>query len=179
MAGIVGASALARRLRIPDLVGLLAFGVLLGPHVLDVAGPDHPIAQFFANLGKLTLMFTAGLEINIHLFRQVQPRCVTFGLITAMVPQVFGSAVGLAFGYPIIPTVVIGSLLASHTLISLPIVTRLEAIRLEPVVVTVGATLVSDTLSLIIFGICVSAYTTRFSPSGLVVQIVQVASLCR
>jgi Kef-type K+ transport system membrane component KefB len=88
---------------------------------------------------------------------------------------VFGSAVGLAFGYPIIPTVVIGSLLASHTLIGLPIITRLEAIRLEPVVVTVGATLVSDTLSLIIFGICVSAYTTGFSPSGLVVQIVQVA----
>jgi Kef-type K+ transport system membrane component KefB len=57
----------------------------------------------------------------------------------------------------------------------LPIITRLEAIRLEPVVVTVGATLVSDTLSLIIFGVCVSAYTIGFSPSGLVVQIVQVA----
>jgi len=138
MAGIVGASALARRLRITGLVGLLAFGVLLGPHVLGVAGPQYPIAQFFSDLGKLMLMFTVGLEINIHLLRQVQPRCIAFGLITAMVPQVFGSATGLAFGYPIIPAVVIGSLLASHTLISLPIITRLEAIRLEPVVVTVG-----------------------------------------
>jgi predicted Kef-type K+ transport protein len=88
MAGIVGASALALRLRITGLVGLLAFGVLLGPHVLGVAGPQYPIAQFFADLGKLMLMFTVGLEINIHIFRQVQPRCIAFGLTTAMVPGV-------------------------------------------------------------------------------------------
>jgi Kef-type K+ transport system membrane component KefB len=35
--------------------------------------------------------------------------------------------------------------------------------------------MVSDTLSLIIFGICVSTYTTGFSPSGLAVQIIEVA----
>ena len=175
MMGIVVVPALAHRIRIPELVGLLVFGVLLGPHVLEVAGADYPIAGFFADLGKLMLMFTAGLEINIHLFRQAQARCVTFGLITTILPQVLGTAYGLAFGYAIIPAVVIGSLLASHTLISLPIVTRLGVIRLEPVVVTIGATLVSDTLSLIIFGICVSTYTTGFSPSELAVQIVEVA----
>ena len=102
---------------------------------------------------------TARLEINIHLFRRAQARCVTFGLITTILPQVLGTAYGLAFGYAIIPAVVIGSLHASHTLISLAIVTRLGVMSLEPVVVTIGATLVSDTLSLIIFGICVS--TTR------------------
>jgi len=59
---IVGVPALARRLRVPEHIGLLAFGVLLRPHVLGVAGTDHPIAQFFADLGKLMLMFTAGLE---------------------------------------------------------------------------------------------------------------------
>jgi Kef-type K+ transport system membrane component KefB len=175
MAGIVGAPALARRVRIPDLVGLLAFGVLLGPHVLEVAGPDRPIAQFFADLGKLMLMFTAGLEIDIDLFRRAQTRCLAFGLITTLVPQAFGTACGLAFDYPIIPAVVIGSLLASHTLIGLPIITSLGAIGLEPVVVTMGATMVSDTLSLVIFGICVSMYTTGFSPSGLAAQIAEVA----
>jgi hypothetical protein len=33
-------------------------------YVLDVAGPDRPIAQSFAELGKLMLMFYAGLEIH-------------------------------------------------------------------------------------------------------------------
>ena len=125
MAGIVVAPATARRLRIPALVGLLAFGVLLGPYVLAVAGADRPIAQFFGELGKLMLMFYAGLEIDFDLFRQAQTRCLTFGLITTIVPQALGTACGLAFGYPFIPAVVVDSLLASHTLISLPIVTSL------------------------------------------------------
>jgi len=175
MAIIAGAPALARRARIPELVALLAFGVLLGPYVLDVAGVNHPIVQFFGDLGRLMLMFTAGLEIDINLFRKAQTRSVTFGVITTVVPQVLGTAYGLAFGYGIVPAIVIGSLLASHTLLALPIVTRLGALGLEPVVVTIGATMVSDTLSLIIFGICVSTYTTGFSPSGLAVQIVEVA----
>jgi Kef-type K+ transport system membrane component KefB len=46
---------------------------------------------------------------------------------------------------------------------------------LEPVVVAIGATMVSDTLSLIIFGIFASTYTTGFSPSGLALQIIEVA----
>ena len=175
MAIIAGAPALARRARIPELVVLLACGVLLGPYVLDVAGVNHPIVQFFGDLGRLMLMFTAGLEIDINLFRKAQTRSVTFGVITTIVPQVIGTAYGLAFGYGIIPAIVIGSLLASHTLLALPIVTRLGALGLEPVVVAIGATMVSDTLSLIIFGICVSTYTTGFSPSGLAVQIVEVA----
>ena len=175
MAIIVGVPALARRVRIPELVGLLAFGVLLGPHGLGFAGDNHPIVQFFADLGRLMLMFAAGLEIDVNLFRKAQTRCVIFGVITTIVPQVLGTAYGLAFGFGIIPAIVIGSLLASHTLLSLPIVTRLGALGSEPVVVMIGATLVSDTLSLIIFGICVSTYTTGFSPSGLAVQIVEVA----
>jgi Kef-type K+ transport system membrane component KefB len=172
---IVGVPALAHRLRIPALIGLLICGMLLGPHVFGVYGANHPVVQFFADLGKLLLMFAAGLEIDISLFRRVQRRSVIFGVITTMVPQILGTAYGLAFGYTIIQSIVIGSLLASHTLLSLPIVTRLGAVGLEPVVVAIGATIVSDTLSLIIFAICVSTYTTGFSLSGLAVQIVEVA----
>ena len=85
---IVGVPALARCLRIPELIALLVFGVLLGPHVLGVYGTNHPIVQFFADLGMLMLMFTAGLEIDINLFRRTQTRSITFGVITTMVPQV-------------------------------------------------------------------------------------------
>src|SRR6516164_9508940 len=175
MAIIAGGPALARRLRIPELVGLLAFGVFLGPYVLDVAPVNHPIVQFFGDLGRLLLMFAAGLEIDLSLFRKAQTRSIIFGVITTMVPQVLGTACGLAFGYGIISSIVIGSLLASHTLLALPIVRRFGALAFEPVVVSIGATMVSDTLSLVVFGICVSTYTTGFSPSGLAVQLVEVA----
>jgi Kef-type K+ transport system membrane component KefB len=175
MAIIAAGPALARRLRIPELVGLLAFGVFLGPYVLDVAPVNHPIVQFFGDLGRLLLMFAAGLEIDLSLFRKAQTRSIIFGVITTMVPQVLGTACGLAFGYGIISSIVIGSLLASHTLLALPIVRRFGALAFEPVVVSIGATMVSDTLSLVVFGICVSTYTTGFSPSGLAVQLVEVA----
>jgi Kef-type K+ transport system membrane component KefB len=175
MAIIACAPAFVRRFRVPELVGLLAFGVLLGPYVLDVAPLNHPIVQFFGDLGRLLLMFAAGLEVDIHLFRKVQSRSVGFGIITTLVPQLLGTALALAFGFGIIPAIVIGSLLASHTLLAMPIVTRFGAIAFEPVVVAIGATMVSDTLSLIVFGICVSTYTTGFSPSGLAVQIIEVA----
>ena len=175
MAIIAAAPTLTRRARLPELVGLLACGILLGPYVLAVAPMNHPIVQFFGDLGRLLLMFGVGLEIDISLFRKAQTRSVIFGLITTIVPQVLGTAYALAFGYGIIPAIVIGSLLASHTLLAMPILTRYGALGLEPVVVTIGATMVSDTLSLIVFGICVSMYTTGFSPSGLTVQIVEVA----
>jgi Kef-type K+ transport system membrane component KefB len=68
LALIVGVSALARRLRIPELVGLLVVGVFLGPHVLGVYGVNYPVVQFFADLGRLMLMFAAGLEIDVALF---------------------------------------------------------------------------------------------------------------
>jgi Kef-type K+ transport system membrane component KefB len=49
-------------------VGLLFAGVLLGPHGLDIFGEKRPIADFLSDLGKLLLMFFAGLEIDIKLF---------------------------------------------------------------------------------------------------------------
>src|SRR3974377_375845 len=112
MAIIAGAPVLARRVRIPELVGLVAFGILLGPYVLDVAPQNHPIVQFFGDLGRLLLMFGAGLEININLFRKAQTSSVIFGLITTAVPQVLGHAFGLSFGYGIIPTLFVASLLS-------------------------------------------------------------------
>ena len=175
MAIIAVAPTIGRRIRIPELIVLLAFGVILGPHILDVAPMNHPIVQFFGDLGRLLLMFAAGLEIDLKLFRKAQTRSVIFGVTTTIVPQVLGTAFGLAFGYGVIPSIVIGSLLASHTLLAMPIVTRLGALSFEPVVVAIGATMVSDVLSLVIFGICVSTYTSGFSPSGLLLQIVEVA----
>ena len=146
----------------------------MGPHVLGVFGENRPIVDFFGELGKLLLMFSAGLEIDIALFRKAQTRSIVFGLVTTMVPLVLGTLYALAFGYAVIPAIVVGSLLASHTLIALPIVRELGATRLEPVIVTIGATVLSDTLSLIVFAICVPVFASGFSLLGLATQVVEI-----
>ena len=166
---------LSRRLHVPVPVGLLLSGVLVGPYVLDIFGKVRPIADFLAELGKLLLMFFAGLEINLELFRRARNRSIALGIATTVIPLVLGTIVGLAFGYAAIPATVIGSLLASHTLLGLSIVSRLGLGSLEPMTVAVGATVMSDTLSLVVFAICVSIYTTGFSPSGLALLLAEIA----
>ena len=175
MVMIVTIPRLCRRLHVPAAVGLLLGGVIIGPYVLGFFGTDRPIADFLAELGKLLLMFFAGLEIDLALFRRARNRSITFGITTTVLPLVLGTAVGLAFGYATIPAIVIGSLLASHTLLGLPVLDRLGLKRLEPVTVTVGATVMSDTLSLVVFAICVSIYTTGFSVSGLALLLAEIA----
>ena len=150
-------------------------GIVVGPHVLGIFGEQQPVADFLANLGKLLLMFVAGLEMDLARFRQTQNRSITFGLITAGVPLLLGATVGLLFRYEPIAAIVVGSLLASHTLLGSRVVVELGANRLEPFIVTVGATLLSDTLSLVVFAICVSTYESGFSISGLALQLIEIA----
>jgi Kef-type K+ transport system membrane component KefB len=175
MAIIVGVPRLSRRVRLPAVVGLLLSGVVIGPHCLGVVGEHAPVADFFAEIGKLLLMFGAGLEINLALFRKAQRRSVLFGLITTTVPLLLGTGVGFLFGYRLVPAIVLGSLLASHTLLAASIVTKLGATKLEPITVTYGATMLSDTLSLVVFAVCVSTYTSGFSASKLAVQLIEIA----
>jgi Kef-type K+ transport system membrane component KefB len=175
MAIIVCVPRLSRRVRIPAVVGLLFAGIAIGPHGLDVIGTNRPIADFFADLGKLLLMFCAGLEIDLALFRRARNRVIAFGILTTSLPLLLGTVVGFMFGYRPVAAVVLGSLLASHTLLAAPVVVKLGATRLEPVAVTFGATVMSDTLSLVVFAVCVSTFQKGFSVSALAVQLIEIA----
>jgi len=175
MALIVGVPALSRRLRLPAAVGLLFAGLVIGPHGLDVIGDQRPIVDFLGEIGKLLLMFMAGLEVNLALFKAARNKVLTFGVLTTSLPQLLGTGVALLFGYPLVPAIVIGSLLASHTLLGLPTIARLGETQLEPVTITVGATVMSDTLSLVVFAICVSTFQSGFSTLSLSRQILEIA----
>ncbi len=174
MALVVIMPRLSRRVGLPEAVGLLLSGVVIGPHLLDVFPRQHPVADFFSELGMLLLMFFAGLEINLTLFRQKISRSLVFGLITTLLPLLLGTMVASCLGYGLIPAIVVGSLLASHTLLGLPIIRKLGAMDQEPVVVTVGATMVSDTLSLLVFAICVPVFASGFSVSGFAIQVIEI-----
>src|SRR6516225_7012671 len=120
---------LCRRLRIPPGVGLLLAGVGLGPSGLHIHPNAAPVAEFFAEIGKLLMMFFAGLEIDLSQFRRTGVRSLIFGSLTFSVPMAVGIAVGLLAGYSWLAAVLIGSLMASHTLLGFPIIQRMELIR--------------------------------------------------
>jgi Kef-type K+ transport system membrane component KefB len=95
--------------------------------------------------------------------------------VTTSLPLVLGTAVGFAFGYGALPAVVIGSLLASHTLLASGIIAKLGLAKLEPISVTYGATMFSDTSSLVVFAICASTFQRGFSIGALAILLIEIA----
>ena len=129
------------------------------------------MAHFFADVGKLLLMFFAGLEIDLIQFRRTGHRSVVFGLATFALPLTTGILAGLGFGYGWLGALLIGSLLASHTLLGYPIVQRLGLSRDEAVTVTVGATIFTDLASLMILAVCIPIHVAGFSPKAFLLQL--------
>ena len=78
-------------------------------------------------IGKLMIMFFAGLEIDLKQFAQSRNRSAVFGLLTFSIPLAIGMTVGRAFDYSWNASLLLGSLMASHTLLSLPIAEKLAA----------------------------------------------------
>ena len=154
---------LFERLKLPGLVGLIAAGVLFGSSGLGWLNADAEIMKLFSEIGKIYLMFVAGLEIDLALFQRTRDRSIGFGLLTFAIPLVGGIAIGLLFGFGWLAAVLIGSLLASHTLLAYPIVQRLGIVGDEAVTVTVGATIFTDIGSLLVLAICLGINQGDFS----------------
>jgi Kef-type K+ transport system membrane component KefB len=69
--------------------------------------------------------------------------------------------------------VLIGSLMASHTLLGFPIVRRMKLVTDEAVAVTIGGTVFTDFSSLLILAVCLPIHKSGFSASAFAVQIVE------
>ncbi len=163
------------RLKLPGLVGLLFAGIVLGQSGLAILNKDSESIKLFTDIGKIYLMFVAGLEINMTDFRRTRNRSLLYGCLTFAVPLLTGFAVGQLFNYSVNASVLLGSLFASHTLLGYPIVQRLGIVRNEAVMVTIGATIFTDIAALLVLAICISIHSGSFSPAGLVIQLVAIA----
>jgi len=167
--------AFCKRVRLPAVVGLIAAGVLVGPSCLSVAPRHSAVAEFFADLGKLLLMFFAGLEIELTQFYRVRRRALGFGLATFAVPLVLGLGIALLFQYNWLTGLLVGAVFASHTLIGYPIAQRLGLIRNEAVTVAIGGTIFTDVFSLLVVAICLPIHTSGFSHQAFLLQLLELA----
>jgi len=156
-------------------VGLLLAGVGLGPSGLHTLPHAAPVAEFFAEVGKLLLMFFAGLEIDLSQFGRTAKRSFTFGVLTFTFPFIFGFTVGQLAGYGRLSAVLIGSLLASHTLLGFGIVQKMKLITDEAVAVTIGGTVFTDFAALLVLAICLPIYHSGFSASTFAIQVLEIA----
>ncbi len=148
-AALFAAPILAELARLPGLVGTVLAGMLLGPHGLGVleAGTFLEAAGGF---GLLYIFFTAGLEIDLRRLRRKSGDAVVFGGLTFLIPLGLGYAAGvLAFGLPVVPAILFGSLFASHTMLPYPIVQAMGLSGSRAVYASIGATAITDTLAML------------------------------
>jgi Kef-type K+ transport system membrane component KefB/nucleotide-binding universal stress UspA family protein len=167
LAAILIVPPLFERLRLPGLIGLLLAGVLLGQNGLKLLDSESDTIKLLSEIGKIYLMFVAGLEIDLAQFRKTKNRSIGFGFLTFIVPMLAGIGIGLFFNFSWNASVLIGSLLASHTLLAYPIVSRLGVVTNEAVTVTIGATIFTDTGALLVLAICVGIHTGGFTAFSL------------
>ena len=160
------------RIKLPGLVGLLFAGVILGSNGLGLLDAKSETMKLLSDIGKIYLMFVAGLEIDLEEFRLTKERSLGFGFATFIVPLIFGVAIARFFDMGWNASVLVGSLLASHTLLGYPIVKRLGVSTNEAVTVTIGATIFTDIAALLVLAVCISIHGGEFSAVSLLMQLV-------
>lgn len=145
-------------LKVPHIIGMILAGVAVGEHGLNIVTRDSSF-QLFGNVGLYYIMFLAGLEMNMSDFKSIRGKAVIFGVLGFVIPMALGYAVNSwVLQYAAVPSMLIASMYASHTLVSYPIVSRYGVSRQRSVSVSVGATAITDSLTLFLLAILGGLY---------------------
>lgn len=146
------APLLFERLKVPGLVGLIVFGVLVGPNVLNLLDRDFTIV-LLGQVGLLYLVFLAGLELDLNRFNEYRAKSLGFGTLSFVLPAGLAVAVMPLFGFSLSASILVGAIVGSHTLLAYPVVSRLGIVKNPAMITVVGGTLVTDTLSLSVLAV--------------------------
>jgi Kef-type K+ transport system membrane component KefB/mannitol/fructose-specific phosphotransferase system IIA component (Ntr-type) len=143
------------RFRVPGMVGIIIAGAVVGPHGLNLLERGQTIVLLGA-VGLIYLMFLAGVEIDFHGFRRHRAQSLAFGALTFAAPMLLGWGAGRVLGFSPASAVLLGALLASHTLVAYPLALTMGIVRNGAVTAAVGGTMITDTAALLVLAIIAS-----------------------
>lgn len=162
---ILFAPLLLNRLRIPHLLGLIIAGAIVGPFGFNLMERDSSII-LSGTAGLLYIMFLAGLEIDHDDFKKNSRKSLVFGMYTFVIPMTLGIITGVyILQFSLISSVLLASMFASHTLIAYPILSKLGVTRNRAVTITIGGTMITDTLALLVLTVIVEMSKGTVGPS--------------
>ncbi|CAI8758472.1 cation:proton antiporter [Chryseobacterium sp. IT-36CA2] len=152
---ILAAPLLLNKIKVPHLLGLIIAGAIIGPNGFNVLSRDSSIVVT-GTTGLLYIMFLAGLEIDMGDFKKNKWKSLTFGLYTFIVPFVLGYLGGYyLLHFSTLTSILFASLFSSHTLIAYPLVSKLGIAKNKAVNITVGGTMITDILALLVLAVIV------------------------
>ena len=165
------------KLRIPHIVGMVLAGVAVGPYGFNILAKDDSF-ELFGHVGLYYIMFLAGLEMNMANFMKNRVRTFTHGIMAFVIPMVMGFFVNRGLlGYSVVTSVLLASMYASHTIITYPIVMRYGLAHQRSVTIAVGATAITDTLTLLVLAIVGGMFKGEITGGFWVLLFLKIAAV--
>ncbi len=173
MASFLLLPLITNRLRLPDIIGILIAGIIVGPHGVGLLERDETI-QLLGTVGLLYLVFLAGLEVDLADLRRKRGLAISFGVITFLLPQIVGTVGGmLFFDFSFWTAVLLGSVFSSHSFLALLIAKRLGLIEREMTIAVIGGTVITDTLALLVLAVVAQSAVGDFGAMFLIRLLIQ------
>jgi len=163
---------LCKRLRFPQIAGLIVTGTLIGPGLFNILHIT-PEIQFFSRIGLLFIMFFAGLEIDLEEMKRNKVWGILFGTLTFALPWTMCYfACAYLLSLPARTSAILACIMGSHTLISYPIISRYGLGRRKSVTISVAGALVAILLALVVYAVMMSTGSeSGFNPFWFILKI--------
>ena len=165
---ILFAPIIMSKLRIPHIIGMVLAGVVIGKYGLNILERDISF-EIFGSVGLYYIMFLAGLEMDLESVKRKSRQFLIFGLLTCFVPLILTyimSRTVLGYNHP--ASFLLGCIMASNTLIAYPIVSRYGLQRHPSVQLSVGSSMISLFLALVMIA-ALSTFLTATGESSFLV----------
>lgn len=146
------------KLRIPHIIGMVLAGVAIGQYGFNILVRDDSF-ELFGRVGLYYIMFLAALEMDVEGVKKNKGRLSLFGLLTFAAPFTLTFIMSeWLLGYPTTASLLLGCLMASNTLIAYPIVSRYGQQRKPSVALSVGASMLSLLVALVVLAALVASH---------------------
>ena len=159
---------LTRRFQMPQVVGALLAGLILGPAVLNVLSETEFLTQL-SELGVIVILFTAGMGTDLRELRDAGKAGFFVALCGVLVPLAMGTAFGCLAGAAgwlpgagLLESVFLGTILTA-TSVSITVETLKELGRLDT---KVGGTILAAALIDDVLGLISLTVVTSFAGQG-------------
>ena len=165
---ILFAPIIMSKLRIPHIIGMVLAGVVIGKYGLNILERDISF-EIFGSVGLYYIMFLAGLEMDLESVKRKSRQFLIFGLLTCFVPLILTYVMSrTVLGYSHPASFLLGCIMASNTLIAYPIVSRYGLQRHPSVQLSVGSSMISLFLALVMIAALSTFLTAKGDSSFLV-----------
>lgn len=146
------------KLRIPHIIGMVLAGIVVGKYGLNILERDSSF-ELFGKVGLYYIMFLAALEMDMEGMKKNKSRLLIYGLLTCFIPFTLTYFMSIhLLHYSAKASLLLSCIMASNTLIAYPIVSRYGLQQKPSVTLSVGSSMLSLLIALVILAGLVASF---------------------